>query len=72
MSIIRSSAVAVFLSAALSACMGNADETRATAGVGTANASEASAQPREYYGRTEVEIPGGDGQVEDYSVDTGR
>jgi starvation-inducible outer membrane lipoprotein len=65
MSIIRSSAIALSLSLALSACVGNPDDTQ-TAVVSTANASEPTALPREYYGRTEFEIPGGDGQVLDY------
>ncbi len=63
--ILRASAFALFSSLALSACMGNPDDTQSTAVVGTANASEPGA-PRDYYGRTEFEIPGGDGQVPDY------
>jgi hypothetical protein len=66
MSILRSSAIALSLSLAVSACIGNPDDTQSTAVVGAANASEPTAPPRDYYGRTELEIPGGDGQVLDY------
>jgi hypothetical protein len=66
MSIIRSGAIALSLSLALPGCVGNPDDTQSTAVVGAANASEPSAPPRDYYGRTEFEIPGGDGQVLDY------
>lgn len=67
--VLRASAIALFSSLALSACMGDADDARASAVVGSASASEPAAPRRDYYGRTEIEIPGGDGQVEDYSVD---
>lgn len=67
--ILRAGAIALFVS--LAACDYNPG-AQTPAVVGSATASEPAAQPREYYGRTEIEIPGGDGQVEDYSVDASR
>lgn len=64
--ILRTSAIALFFSFALSACLDNRDGAQTQNVVSTATASEPAAAPREYYGRTEFEIPGGDGQVVDY------
>ena len=64
--ILRTSATALFFSLALSACVGNPDGAQTPNVVSTATASEPAVAPRENYGRTEFEIPGGDGQVVDY------
>src|SRR5574340_220648 len=58
--VLRASTIALLLS--LAAC-DDGPGTQAAAVVGTASASEAAGAQREYYGRTEFEIPGGDGQV---------
>lgn len=60
--------VALVAVAATASCVRNPDsvrpETQASAVTST---GPEIVVPRDYYGRTEFEIPGGDGQVLDYS-----
>lgn len=62
--ILRASAIALLI-ALVSGCIGNPDATL-TPAVASASERHEPAPARDYYGRTEFEIAGGDGQVEDY------
>jgi hypothetical protein len=59
---------ALFAVAAVASCVGNPDSVKPQDRASAVTSVEPeSVVPRDYYGRTELEIPGGDGQVVDYS-----
>lgn len=65
---IRIVIAALVVLAATAACVRNPDSVRPEAQASAVTSTEPEiVVPREYYGRTEFEIPGGDGQVLDYS-----
>jgi hypothetical protein len=64
--IVRASAAVLLVSlAAVSGCSRNPDSTL-TPAIASSSEHPEPAAPREYYGRTEFEIAGGDGQVVDH------
>jgi len=64
---IRVLIAALFALGALSSCVRNPDSAAAQAQAVTGAEPEIVVPRGEYYGRTELEIPGGDGQVVDYA-----
>jgi len=59
---------ALFAVAATASCVRNPDSVRPETQASTVTSVEGeTVVPREYYGRTEFEIPGGDGQIVDYT-----
>jgi hypothetical protein len=65
---IRAVIAALVVLAAAASCVRNPDSVRPeTQASAVTSAGAEIAVPREYYGRTEFEIPGGDGQVLDFS-----
>lgn len=65
---VRVMIAALFAVAAVASCVRNPDSMRPeTQASPVTSAEPETVMPREYYGRTEFEIPGSDGQVVDYS-----
>jgi uncharacterized lipoprotein len=60
--------IAALAVGALAACVRNPESVRPEGQASAVTSSEPEAAvPQGYYGRTEFEIPGGDGQVIDYT-----
>lgn len=65
---VRVMIAALFAVAAAASCVGNPDSVKPQDQASAVTSVEPeSVVPREYYGRTEFEIPGGDGTVLDYT-----
>ena len=61
--------IVLLAAGALASCVRNPDSvsTEGQASTATGIEPETVVMPRDYFGRTEFEIPGGDGQVVDYT-----
>jgi hypothetical protein len=65
---VRVAIAALFAVGALASCVRSPDSVRPeTQASGVTSTEPELVVPQEYYGRTEFEIPGGDGQVIDYT-----
>ncbi len=59
--------IAALAIGALAACVRNPESVRPEVQPTMVSSEPQTVVPSEYYGRTEFEIPGGDGQVIDYT-----
>ena len=65
---VRLVVVALLAAGALASCVRSPDSVRPEPKASAVTSTEpATVVPAEYYGRTEFQIPGGDGQVVDYT-----